>query len=154
MKARTLVSTLALVAATAASTAFPTQTSRAQTAALVVAINDQADVQSLTKAELRGVYLGNVSFWEGNVRVRLFTRPTSSRAGRAFLQRIMQMTPSRFRQHWMQRQLSGQGVAPTSIGSARDLVERVSQTAGGIGFLLPEEATGLERPHVRLITIR
>jgi ABC-type phosphate transport system substrate-binding protein len=107
---------------------------------VVLIINGRNPTQSLPKAELIKLFLGQTSFWHGVVPVRLFVRPDSSKAAQALYEPILGMTPQSFRKHWDEVQLAGKGVSPKSYDSVESLALEISRSPGAIGFGLTSEA--------------
>lgn len=107
---------------------------------VVLIINARNPTQSLPRAELVKLFLGQTAFWHGVVPVRLFLRPDSSKAAQALYSPILGMTPQAFRKHWDEIQLAGKGVAPKSYDSIESLAQEVAKAPGAIGFGLTSEA--------------
>jgi hypothetical protein len=96
-------------------------------------------VSSPSREAIRNVYLGKSSVWPNGVTARPMNRPVGSAAGRKFYNGILGMSGGEFRQHWSDRQLSGGGIAPSTISSAATMVAKVAATRGGMGYVLESE---------------
>jgi hypothetical protein len=144
-----LAAALALVAHLAWPSAVHTQTPT-----LVAVLHQQNTAQQIGRTELRNMALGTTTFWSDNSPITLYVRPPSTPAGRELFRVVLQMTPTRYRQHWMSRQLSGQGVAPAVVESTADLVRRVARNTGAIGVATSEELQGATLTGVRSVPIR
>jgi hypothetical protein len=107
---------------------------------VVLILNARNPTQSLPKAELVKLFLGQTAFWHGVVPVRLFIRPDSSKAAQALYNPILGMTPQSFRKHWDEIQLAGKGVSPKSCDGIEALAQEVAKAPGAIGFGLTSEA--------------
>ena len=58
-----------------------------------------------------------------------------------------------FREHWSSLQMSGSGIAPSTIGSAESMIARVAGTAGAIGYVLESELPA-DLKGLRIIRLR
>jgi hypothetical protein len=106
---------------------------------LVVVVSASAGRSSLTREEIRNIYFGKTTFWPNNTPVRAYNRPASSGAGKKFFRSILGMSSSAFREHWNELQLSGGGIAPSTVSSAQSIVARVAGGSGAIGYVLESE---------------
>jgi ABC-type phosphate transport system substrate-binding protein len=107
---------------------------------VVILLNARNPTQTLTKAELTKIFLGQTAFWHGVVPVKVLLRPDGSIAAKLFYESVLSMTPQAFRKHWDELQLAGRGVAPRVLGSAEELAGAIAQAPGSIGFGLASEA--------------
>jgi len=106
---------------------------------LVVVVSTRAGAGSLSRDEIRNIYFGKTTLWPNNTRVRAYTRPSGSAAGRKFYQTVLGTSPGAFREHWNGLQRSGGGIAPATITSAESIIARVAGAPGAIGFVLESE---------------
>ena len=109
---------------------------------IVVVLNARNPTKDINTKQLKNIYLGNVAFWHGVVPITVLSRPDTSDASKVFFDDVLHMSAQRFDGHWSSRQLAGQGVAPTVVGSAEDLAAAVKASPGAIGFMLASEAWG------------
>lgn len=106
---------------------------------LVVVLHARNPTRRMTAEQLKNLMLGNVSFWHGVVPVKLFVRQASSPAAAALF-KVLDLPSSRFNELWTQRQLAGQGIAPTVLGGPESVIAEVSKVPGGVGVMLQSEA--------------
>jgi hypothetical protein len=117
---------------------------------LVVLISARAGARGISREEIRNIYHGRTTFWPNNTPVLAYSRPAGSPAGRKFFRSILGTSASAFREHWNGLQLSGGGIAPSTISSAESVVARVAGASGAIGYVLESELPA-ETPGVRLV---
>lgn len=110
---------------------------------VVVLINARNPTSSLSKDQLRKLFLGTTGFWHGVVPVKVFVRPSQGDAAKAFFEPVLGKSPQAFAKHWDKLQLSGRAVAPITVGGAEDMAALIAKTPGGIGFALASEAWDL-----------
>lgn len=121
--------------------------------ALIVVVNERSTMKTITREELRNVYLGKLGFWSDNSKVVAFDRPVDREAGQSFYRDVLKMVPARFRHHWQSQQLSGRGIAPEPIASVDDVIARVAANPGGIGYLHTTEMPKMPPKGVLLIPV-
>jgi ABC-type phosphate transport system substrate-binding protein len=121
---------------------------------VVVLLNARNPTQTLSKAELSKIFLGQTVFWHGVVPVKVVVRPDSSQAAKTFYQVILGLTPQAFRKHWDEVQLAGRGVAPKPLGTVDETAAAVAASPGSIGFALASEAWKLSVKGVKIVNPR
>lgn len=121
--------------------------------ALVVIVNKANPVSFLTKAQLADIYFGRTSSWPNGARLRPVARPGGSEAGKIFFSPAVGIDAGKYSQHWQQKQLSGAGLAPSSVETAAGVVKAVAAHAGAIGFLAGAEVPA-SLDGVRIVELR
>ena len=120
---------------------------------LVAVVHPRNPASSISKADLRNMFLGRENFWSDGTPVVPVVRPPSTDAGRLLHREVLRMTPSRFRHHWQGLQLSGRGTAPRAVGSHRSAIAAVSGARGGLSILTEAEARAAGS-RVKILPIR
>jgi len=128
--------------------------SEAQGDRVMAVLNARNPTQSVSKAEMKSIYLGTTAFWHGVVPMKVYARPVDSPAGNALLSGVLGMNGQRFTAHWQSRELAGQGVAPPMLHSVDDIAAQVKANPGAIGFILASEAWSAPPAGVRLVEVR
>ncbi len=139
MRARLCISA-AVLAALALAVAAAAVQAESKVDPIVAVVNAGNDASKLTKTDLKNIYLGRQKTWSSGGTIRPYMRPTGAGAGFTLLRNVLKMTPARFRHHWQELELSGQGTAPKSISSARDVIDKVAAEEGAISYLTEAEA--------------
>jgi hypothetical protein len=122
--------------------------------ALTVVVNERnTTMKTITREELRNVYLGKLGFWSDNTKVVAFDRPVDREAGQSFYRDVLKMVPARFRHHWQSQQLSGRGIAPEPVAGVEDVIARVAAVPGGIAYLHTSEVPKVPPKGVLLISV-
>jgi ABC-type phosphate transport system substrate-binding protein len=106
----------------------------------IVAVVHATNTTSLSPGELKNIFLGRKKTWSSGAAIRPFIRPPKAPAGLAFFRTILKMTPARFRHHWQEQELSGQGTMPKTLTSASAVIEAVGGDRGAVSFLTATEA--------------
>jgi ABC-type phosphate transport system substrate-binding protein len=99
-------------------------------------VSSRRDVRDLSSADLRRIFLGQISRWKDGRRIILFLRPADSPEGRPFLDRVVQMSDIDYSQHWIGAVFRGEAArAPRVIGSRELMIKLVGENDDAIGFV-------------------
>ena len=109
-------------------------------AQIAVIVNAKNPVESLTKAELRRIYLAEVIRWEFTADqtedIILVDNRGEAEVGERFYKATVDMSPVKVRMKWLGRILNGElDSLPISMASERRLLRFVAQNVGAIGFV-------------------
>jgi len=127
-----------LIALTAVLATFGTATTPSEAGGELVVIVNAKNGQSPSLEETKRMFVGQTMYWPGNLPAHPITRPPESRAGEGFFKAI-QVSPSRFRRIWQEKQLSGQGQTPETLPTGQAVVAKVAADPGAIGFAMSDE---------------
>ncbi len=114
----------------------------------IVIVNNNVSVGSLDGNTLKKIYLGKKTKWDNGdkiVPVTLKEGPVHDN----FLNNIIKKNNSQFLTYWKKMIFTGKGVPPRSVPSDTDVVNFVSSTPGGIGYI------DSQTPHdaVKVVTV-
>ena len=124
-------------------------TATADATDFVVIANPAVTASTLTRAELKAIFLGQKVKWDNKKYIRIAILE-SGLAYVSFLQNMVGKTPSQFDQHWMKQVYTGRGSVPPSFIEEHQVVEYVSRQPQAIGFVSPASVTGA----VKIISIK
>src|SRR5688572_10987510 len=131
----TIIVTLTMALATAATA----HTADAETR-LVVVVGKGSPVISLSRAELKRVFLGEPVSPGGNRLVPFNSAPSSSeRAG--FDRAVLGMSPSEVGQFWVDRKVRAQAGAPRTLPSIQHVVKVVAKLPNAISYVPAAQLT-------------
>ena len=105
----------------------------------VVVANKGVPYNSLSKAELKDLFLGDKTRWDDGKPVKIAVLDGGA-ASKAFLQSVVGKTPSQYELFWKKLVFTGKAAAPKSFDDATDLAQFVSGTSGAIGFVADGQA--------------
>lgn len=135
MKARDAVALL-LIAASASPADCATVPLR-----LVVAVSASQSVTNLSSADLRRIYIGDMTRWPDGHRIVPVMLPTRSREWEVFLKRVVRMSAIDFAQDWISVVFRGRAPAPpVVVTTAADALDFVAAHAGAIA-VVPDEVS-------------
>jgi len=88
----------------------------------------------ITSSQLLDFYTGDIRHWSNNDPVVVFDLEPKGKIKKAFYKFLGKST-SRMKSIWMKRMLSGEGDPPEAIKSEEELLQRVAETKGAVGFI-------------------
>jgi ABC-type phosphate transport system substrate-binding protein len=106
-----------------------------------VIVNKSLEVDSISKAELQAIFLGEKVKWNSKkyVKVAMFEDPAVLKD---FLQSIVGKTPAQFDTHWSKLVFTGKASMPPSFAESAKIAEFVAAKPGAIGFVPAGQAGG------------
>jgi ABC-type phosphate transport system substrate-binding protein len=103
---------------------------------VVVIANEGVSASSLSAAELKDLYTGKTTYWQGGQAVVIVVLADKTDAA---LKEVSGMDSSSFKTFWQRLAFSGRGQQPKKADDAGSLVSMVSSTKGAIA-LVPADA--------------
>ena len=91
--------------------------------------------EELTLNHARLLFTMRVLSWPDGQRVRVFVLPDSDTLHRVFVKQILELYPRQLRRVWDRHLFSGAGAVPVTVSSAEEMLQRVSETPGAVGYL-------------------
>ncbi|HNY65277.1 MAG TPA: hypothetical protein PKM41_07535 [Deltaproteobacteria bacterium] len=101
---------------------------------IVVVCNDSVKASSLSRGEIKEMFLGRKTRWADGSRVVLAALREGG-ASELFLREYVGKTPQQFSRHWNRQTFTGKGRGPDLFAEPGDLIEFVKNTPGAIGYV-------------------
>jgi len=98
---------------------------------------------TVSKTQLLDFYTGDVRAWESGRQVVVFDLKPKNETKKLFYQ-YLGKSPSRMKSIWMKRMLLGEGDPPEACDTEEELLEKVANTPGAIGFVSKTKAATLD----------
>ncbi len=118
-------------------------------AEMVVIVNKDNPVATISRAEIEMIYLGKKKqFQDGFTAVPVDISADNS-IRREFFANILGKAEESYRLYWLRMIFSGKGQPPLMLGGEEEAVRFVSQNKGGIAFI----DSGLIAPGVKAVSI-
>ena len=124
-------------------------TSPAFAASYVVITNKDVPVDSLSKAELRSIFLGEKVKWNHKKYIKIAILDSGD-AYKDFLHEILGNTPAQYDNFWLKMVYTGKAPMPQSFSETGKLVDFVATHPGAVGFV----AAGHAGDSVKTISIK
>jgi hypothetical protein len=109
-----------------------------QTPSLI--INPQLSVTSISRNKARSIFSMRLREWPDGTPIVVYVLPDQAQQHRDFVQKRLSMFPHQLRRHWDRYVYTGIGQAPIEVANSTEMIERVNNTAGAIGYA-EEEST-------------
>lgn len=103
----------------------------------VLIVNNSVQNTSITKEDVKLVFLGKKKKWDNGDRIRLGALK-SGEANEAFLDEYVDKTPSKFASFWKIAIVSGTALPPKFFETEAELVEYVKDESGAVGYISSE----------------
>ena len=113
---------------------FAARAGQAQTATRVI-VSPDVEVTSVTRAEIARIYLGKKTFWDSGARIELSLLDEESPLTESFLEENLKKTVRQFRAYWKRHLFSGQGTAPKTFATSKQVADFVAANPGAIGVV-------------------
>ena len=101
---------------------------RARDTSIAVIVNPRNAVESVSLAQLRGIFLGTELFWKDGTQVVAIVRAPSARERDVLLRRVLHMSEAQYQQYWRKREQTHKGgrqpLATVSNGMQEQIVLR------------------------------
>lgn len=106
------------------------------TSDIAVVVHPQNTLSDIKLNTLRKVVLGELSQWGNHQTITLVLRSAGTREQDALLQKVVQMSASQFREHWVAKVFRGEAtLEPLTVPSSGLASEFVATHPGGIAFI-------------------
>ncbi len=100
-----------------------------------VIVSTDVEVASISQAEIARIYLGKKTFWDSGARIEPSLLDEKSPLTESFLEENLKKTVRQFRAYWKRHLFSGQGTAPKTFASSKQVADFVTANPGAIGIV-------------------
>jgi ABC-type phosphate transport system substrate-binding protein len=115
---------------------------------VLVITNQDTQISSLKKKEIKDIFTGKRSRWNGSGKIIIATLQ-DSKVHQEFLREFVKKTPSQFKNFWRRKVFTGEGKLPKTFDSETKLINFVSRTKGAVGYI----STPTKKP-VKVISVK
>jgi hypothetical protein len=118
-------------------------------------VNTGVADRSVSQSSVRAIFSMRLRQWQDGKAVKVFVLPDQNPVHVSFAKSRLNTFPHQLRRSWDLLVYSGSGHAPTVVESPAEMLQKVSSTAGAIGYL-PEDYLnkGDRNEQVRILQIR
>jgi len=109
--------------------------------AIAIVVHKDTQVDNLSMADLRSIFLANQQYWPDRTRITLLVRAPKSDERDFVLDSIYQMTEAQFRQYWIAKMFRAEVPRGPKIVFSTDMtLDLVVAIPGSISFIRSDEA--------------
>lgn len=113
-----------------------------ESGAIAIVVHKDTQVDDLSLAELRNVFMADRQFWPDRTRIILLVRAPQSDERDFVLNRIYQMTEAQFRQYWIAKMFRAEVPRGPKIVFSTDMaLDLVVAIPGSISFIRADQVT-------------
>jgi hypothetical protein len=110
---------------------------------IAIVVHQDTQIENLSMAELRSVFLADQQFWPDRTRIILLVRAPESDERDFVLNRIYKMTEAEFRQYWIAKMFRAEVPrGPKVVFSSDTTLDLVVAIPGSISFIRADEVMG------------
>jgi ABC-type phosphate transport system substrate-binding protein len=89
---------------------------------------------SISRSELRAVFLGRTRTWKDGTPTHLVLLEDSSPIHKKFCREVLGLFSHQLRSAWDRKVHSGTGQAPMTVGSLDEMLSIINKTPGAVGY--------------------
>ena len=115
-------------------------------AGVEVIVNQSVTIRSMSKYQLRTLFGMRQPALPDGQQVRVFVLADDNPLHRQFAKRVLGVFPHQLRRSWNNLVFSGLAQAPTEVANQQQMLERVANTPGAVGYAPAGE--GYAQTHV------
>ncbi len=101
---------------------------------VLIITNPDTHLSSLKKDEVRDIFTGKRTRWNGSGKIIIATLEDSE-IHRVFVREFVKKTPSQFKNYWRQKAFTGEGMIPRIFRDEESLIEFIANTKGAVGYI-------------------
>lgn len=108
-----------------------------------VIVNPDVELDAVDRNLARLLITMRMPQWPDKRPVTVFVLPDNNPVHESFAKRVLEVYPYQLRRTWDRQVFSGTGQAPRQVANEQEMIERVSQTAGAVGYVSSPPDTDL-----------
>ncbi|MBF0225889.1 MAG: hypothetical protein HQK76_10580 [Desulfobacterales bacterium] len=101
---------------------------------ILVIANNSVAKKPVNTDEIRKIFLGEKTRWDDGSRIN-FATSNNEELMENFLKMYLNKTPAQYRTFWKKKVFTGEGKAPKSFRTDKELIDFVASTEGAIGYI-------------------
>ena len=105
---------------------------------LYIITNEKNPIQSLSKHEIRHIFLGEIKSYPNGKPVSPIFLVKGSISRKVFMRELIRKNERRWRSHWARLLFTGKGMPPVELENTDDVMNMVSQQQYAIGYFVGE----------------
>ncbi len=127
---------------------FSVVMARPANAGIVFIVNKTVAVDTLSKTDIKKIFLGKKITWENESEVKFVVLDLPA-VHDIFTKEYTRKTPSQFGRYWKKQVFTGKGSAPKSFNTEKEVIDFVANMEGAIGYVSSSvQADGVKIPTI------
>jgi len=106
----------------------------ASAADVIIICNKDVSESSLSKSDLKNIFLGKKRAWDNGYKVTFVTLKTGD-AHKYFCRNYLNKSTAQFMSHWKKMMFTGKGQMPKAFEKEQEVINFVAKTDGAISYV-------------------
>lgn len=121
---------------------------------VAVIVSARRGTSDVSAADLRRMFLGQITRWPDGRRIQLYVRPAGNVEQRALLERVVRMTDIDFSRHWLGQVFRGEAASPPRTIESSEMMQQIVRTnADAVGLVLMPDLAADSQRNLRVLSI-
>jgi len=99
------------------------------------------NASQLSKNSVRSIFAMRTPHWPDGSPIQVFVLDDQTPIHISFCKHLLGMFPYQLRRVWDRQVFSGTGIAPVTVDTEQEMIEKVASTPGAIGYIMPQNMT-------------
>lgn len=117
----------------------------------LVVVHPSVSSKSLTTLQLKQIYVLQVKKWQTGNKIKVFSLKTDFPAYNQFVLSVLKIQPHQLTRLWTRLVFTGTGKAPVRVLTSNQMLNKVKNTEGAIGYI--EKDTQLDLTGVKVLKV-
>ncbi|MCH9697155.1 MAG: substrate-binding domain-containing protein [Gammaproteobacteria bacterium] len=104
-------------------------------------VNSDNKQTEISRNGLSAIFKMRLTLWNDGTPVTVYVLPDDHQLHREFSKKILHVFPHQLRRIWNNAVFSGSGQAPIVLNSQEEMIDKVANTPGAIGFVSTNNLT-------------
>ena len=106
-----------------------------KTMALSLIVNNSVTETPSSTQAIRNIFTLQRKYWDNGSKIKIFVFVDDNLLHQQFCKQITHIFPHQYRRIWDRLRFSGTGVAPTTVKTIEEMLERITKTKNAIGYI-------------------
>ncbi|GAC21917.1 hypothetical protein GARC_4982 [Paraglaciecola arctica BSs20135] len=103
-----------------------------------IVVNPSVESKDLSVAQIRRIFSMRQTTWSNDTKITVYVLSNQHQTHQAFSTKVLGMFPYQLDRIWNKLVYSGLGEEPIKVKSEQEMLERVSQKPGAIGYVMQQ----------------
>ncbi|MFT6345612.1 MAG: ABC-type phosphate transport system substrate-binding protein [Paraglaciecola sp.] len=109
-----------------------------QVPAVLVVVNPSVESTDVSVAKIRRIFSMRQTFWSNGQKITVYVLSNRHQTHQIFSTKVLRLFPYQLDRIWDKLVYSGLGESPIKVQSEKEMLERVSQKPGAIGYVMQQ----------------
>jgi ABC-type phosphate transport system substrate-binding protein len=110
---------------------------KSQASTIQVVVNPSVESKDISVEQIRRIFSMRQTIWSNGQAITVYVLPNRHQTHQAFSTKVLGLFPYQLDRIWNKLVFSGLGEEPIEVQSEQEMLERVSQKPGAIGYVMP-----------------